>query len=142
MKAIMRESGAIYGGEMSAHHYFRDFMYCDSGMIPWLMVAELVSETGISLADLIADRKAKFPGSGEVNFKIADPAAAMTRVENALTTEAKSISRDDGLSMDFGEWRLNLRASGTEPLVRLNIEARGDTALVARKLNLLRELLG
>ena len=130
-KAVMREHGAVYGGEMSAHHYFRDFAYCDSGMIPWLMVAELVSTTGTSLADLIADRKAKFPASGEQNFTIADPAAALKTVETALASEAQQIEHFDGLSMDFGDWRLNLRMSGTEPLVRLNIETRGDEAAVA-----------
>jgi len=130
-KAVMREHGAVYGGEMSAHHYFRDFSYCDSGMIPWLMVAELVSTTGTPLADLIADRKAKFPASGEQNFTIADPAAALKIVETALASEAQQIEHFDGLSMDFGDWRLNLRMSGTEPLVRLNIETRGDEAAVA-----------
>lgn len=130
-KAVMREHSAVYGGEMSAHHYFRDFSYCDSGMIPWLMVAELVSTTGTSLADLIANRKAKFPASGEQNFTIADPAAALKSVEADLAAEAQHIEHFDGLSMDFGDWRLNLRMSGTEPLVRLNIETRGDEAAVA-----------
>ena len=141
-KAVMREHSAIYGGEMSAHHYFRDFSYCDSGMIPWLMVAELVSTSGSSLADLIADRRAKFPASGEQNFKLADPAAAMKFVETTLKSEAKKIEHFDGLSMDFGNWRLNLRASGTEPLVRLNIETRGDEAAVAVHLKRVKTLLG
>lgn len=140
-KAVMREHGAIYGGEMSAHHYFRDFAYCDSGMIPWLMVAELVSTTGLSLADLIADRKAKFPASGEQNFELKDPAAAMEHVENSLKSEAVEIEHFDGLSMDFDSWRLNLRASGTEPLVRLNIETRGDEAAVAVHLAQVKSLL-
>jgi phosphomannomutase len=140
-KAVMREHGAVYGGEMSAHHYFRDFAYCDSGMIPWLMVAELVSTTGTSLADLIADRKVKFPASGEQNFTIADPAAALKTVEAALESEAQQIEHFDGLSMDFGDWRLNLRMSGTEPLVRLNIETRGDEAAVASHLKRVVSLL-
>jgi len=130
-KAVMREHSAVYGGEMSAHHYFRDFSYCDSGMIPWLMVAELVSTTGTSLADLIASRKTKFPASGEQNFTIEDPAAALKIVETTLEGEAQNIEHFDGLSMDFGNWRLNLRMSGTEPLVRLNIETRGDEAALA-----------
>lgn len=134
IKAAMREHNAIYGGEMSAHHYFRDFMYCDSGMIPWLMVAELISVSGTSLADLVADRQAAFPGSGERNFTIKDPAAALASVEVALAEQAHTVAHDDGLSMDFGDWRMNLRMSSTEPLVRLNIEARGDAALVERKL--------
>ena len=140
-KAVMRKHSAIYGGEMSAHHYFRDFAYCDSGMIPWLMVAELVSTTGTSLADLIADRKAKFPTSGEQNFTLDDPAAAMQLVEASLKLEAKKIEHFDGLSMDFGDWRLNLRASGTEPLVRLNIETRGDETAVAHHLKRVKSLL-
>lgn len=141
-KATMREHKAIYGGEMSAHHYFRDFAYCDSGMIPWLMVAELVSTVGLPLADLIADRKAKFPASGEQNFTLKDPEEAMKFVESALESEAQEIEHFDGLSMDFGNWRLNLRASGTEPLVRLNIETRGDEAAVAVHLQRVKTLLG
>ncbi len=134
MKAEMRKQNAVYGGEMSAHHYFRDFMFCDSGMIPLLMVAELISTTGIHLADLISGRKAKFPASGEQNFTISDPAAALKNVETALASEAIEIAYSDGLSMDFGDWRLNLRPSGTEPLVRLNIESRGDPVLVQNRL--------
>lgn len=140
-KAVMRKHSAIYGGEMSAHHYFRDFAYCDSGMIPWLMVAELVSTSGSSLAELIADRKAKFPTSGEQNFTLTDPEAAMKLVESTLKSEALEIEHFDGLSMDFGNWRLNLRASGTEPLVRLNIETRGDEAAVAVHLQRLKTML-
>lgn len=131
IKSEMRKHNAIYGGEMSAHHYFRDFMYCDSGMIPWLLVAEVVSATGKTLADLIADRKAMFPGSGEMNFTIDDPATAIAAVEFALESEAKAIYHNDGLSMDFGDWRLSLRSSSTEPLVRLNIETRGNKDAVA-----------
>lgn len=142
IKAKMRETNAVYGGEMSAHHYFRDFMYCDSGMIPWLLVAELVSSTGKPLADLIDGRKALYPASGEVNFTIKDPAAALKSVETALTPDAILVQHDDGLSMDFGSWRLNLRPSGTEPLVRLNIETRGDSAAVAKHLATVVALLG
>ncbi len=142
IKAAMREQNAIYGGEMSAHHYFRDFMFCDSGMIPWLMVAELISVTGTSLADLVVERQAAFPGSGERNFEIDDPAAALQKVENVLRGEARAITHDDGLSMDFGNWRMNLRSSSTEPLVRLNIESRGDAALVEQKLAEVLEILG
>ncbi len=141
IKAAMREQNAIYGGEMSAHHYFRDFMFCDSGMIPWLMVAELISVTGTSLADLVVERQAAFPGSGERNFEIDDPAAALQKVENVLRGEARAIAHDDGLSMDFGNWRMNLRSSSTEPLVRLNIESRGDAALVEQKLAEVLEIL-
>lgn len=125
-KSTMRKHNAIYGGEMSAHHYFRDFMFCDSGMIPWLMVADLVSANGKTLADLINSMKSEFPASGERNFNIDDPKAAIAKVELALTPEAVAIEHFDGLSMDFGEWRMNLRSSSTEPLVRLNIETRGE----------------
>ena len=140
LKASMRENNAVYGGEMSAHHYFRDFMYCDSGMIPWLLIAELVSTTGLSLADLVRDRMAKFPTSGEINFTIEDPISAIQQVEDALKNGAE-ISYADGLSMDFGDWRLSLRSSSTEPLVRLNIESRGKPALVAAQVKIVTELL-
>ncbi|WP_045388003.1 phosphomannomutase/phosphoglucomutase [Falsirhodobacter sp. alg1] len=128
MKRAMRDHDAVYGGEMSAHHYFRDFAFCDSGMIPWLMVVELMSRTGMPLADLVAQRRAAFPSSGEINFRVADVTAAVDRV-----TAAYQGQRDDtdGLSMDMGSWRFNLRASNTEPLLRLNVESRGDAALVA-----------
>ena len=131
IKQAMRDENAVYGGEMSAHHYFRDFVYCDSGMIPWLLVAELVSRHG-PLADLVAHRKASFPSSGEINFTLEDPKAAITRVRTAFKHEAISIDEMDGLSFDLGEWRFNLRSSNTEPVVRLNVEARGDVELVAQ----------
>ena len=141
IKRVMRETNAVYGGEMSAHHYFRDFMYCDSGMIPWLLIAELVSTTGTPLGDLVKARQARFPASGEINFTIADPAQALSSVEATLAGEAIEISYADGLSMDFGQWRLSLRRSGTEPLVRLNIESRGDAALVRQQLSRVKSLL-
>ena len=130
IKQAMRDENAVYGGEMSAHHYFRDFVYCDSGMIPWLLVAELVSRHG-PLADLVAHRRAAFPSSGEINFTLADPKAAIARVRAAFETEAISIDEMDGLGFDMGDWRFNLRSSNTEPVVRLNVEARGDMDLVS-----------
>jgi phosphomannomutase len=130
MKRALRDHNALYGGEMSAHHYFRDFMACDSGMIPWLLVAELISTTGTSLADLTAPRIAAFPSSGEINFAIPDPKSAVTRVRTALAPSASSIGETDGLSLTFADWRLNLRQSNTESLLRLNVEARGSRALV------------
>ncbi len=141
IKALMRESGAVYGGEMSAHHYFTDFMRCDSGMIPWLLIAELVSTSGKGLGALVQARQARFPTSGEQNFTIADPAAALKMIEAALGPEADEISHADGLSLDFGAWRMNMRPSGTEPLVRLNIESRGDAALVAQQLAKVKALI-
>lgn len=131
IKQAMRDETAVYGGEMSAHHYFRDFVYCDSGMIPWLLVAELVSRHG-PLADLVADRKAAFPSSGEINFTLGDPKAAIARVRSEFEPGAISIDEMDGLSFDMGDWRFNLRSSNTEPVVRLNVEARGDAELVAK----------
>jgi phosphomannomutase len=131
LKAAMRREGAVYGGEMSAHHYFRDFMSCDSGMIPWLLVAGLIADSGNSLADMAAALRRNYPSSGEINFTVADTAAMVARVRADLAPEARHEDWTDGLSLDFGDWRLNLRASNTEPLLRLNVEARGDAALVA-----------
>lgn len=130
-KQALRDTGAVYGGEMSAHHYFRDFMACDSGMIPWLLVAELMGRSGRSLADLLAEARAAFPSSGEINFRVPDVAAAVARVEAALT--GAEVDRLDGLSLSFPDWRVNLRASNTEPLLRLNIETRGDAVGLARR---------
>jgi phosphomannomutase len=133
LKAKMREVDAVYGGEMSAHHYFRDFMYCDSGMIPWLLVAEHVSRTGRSLGDLVAGARAAYPSSGEINFRLADADAARAAFEAAYTGAAREVDRLDGLSLTFEGWRANLRASNTEPVLRLNVEAAGDARLVAAK---------
>ncbi|MCB1406806.1 MAG: phosphomannomutase [Rhodobacteraceae bacterium] len=135
IKQSMRDHGAVYGGEMSAHHYFRDFVHCDSGMIPWLVLAELISRKG-SLADLIATRRAAFPSSGEINFHLDDPKAAIARVRAAFEPQAKGIDETDGISLDMGDWRFNLRSSNTEPVVRLNMESRGqalDAPLAAIK---------
>lgn len=131
VKAAMRESGAIYGGEMSAHHYFRDFMACDSGMIPMLLILELMARRGIPLAELVAARRAAYPSSGEINYRVADAGAAIAAVEAALTPEATARDDTDGLSLVFDGWRMNLRRSNTEPLLRLNVEAQGDSARVA-----------
>jgi phosphomannomutase len=131
IKARMRETGAIYGGEMSAHHYFRDFMACDSGMIPWLKVMEGMSVMGLPLSRMVDRMRAAFPSSGERNYKVADPAAAIRMVEETYSAAAVAIDRLDGLSLDMGAWRMNLRASNTEPLLRLNIETRADATLLA-----------
>jgi phosphomannomutase len=130
LKAAMRREAAVYGGEMSAHHYFRSFMGCDSGMIPWLLLAGLISQRGTSLSDMAKTLRQDFPSSGEINFSVPDPVAMVARVEAALGPKARGIDRLDGLSLDFGDWRANLRASNTEPLLRLNVEARGDRGLV------------
>ena len=130
LKQALRDSGAVYGGEMSAHHYFRDFACCDSGMIPWLLVAELLGRSGQSLASLLAERRAAFPSSGEINFTVADTARSIARIEATYAPRATSRDDTDGLSLDFGTWRLNLRASNTEPLLRLNVESRARPDLV------------
>ncbi len=130
LKRKMRETGAIYGGEMSAHHYFRDFAYCDSGMIPWLLVVELLSRKRTTLSALLSERMRAYPSSGERNFRLSDPDAAIARVVAAFEPAARSRDELDGISLDFGDWRFNLRRSNTEPVVRLNVEARGDAALV------------
>ncbi|MDQ7775125.1 MAG: phosphomannomutase [Paracoccus aminovorans] len=133
VKRAMRESGAIYGGEMSAHHYFRDFHFADSGMIPWLLVVELVSRKGTSLGQLLAARMRAFPSSGEINFRLADPAAAIARVVGHFAPQAMRRDDTDGVSLEFADWRFNLRSSNTEPVVRLNVESRGDAGLVAAR---------
>ena len=133
MKERMREVDAVYGGEMSAHHYFKEFAYCDSGMIPWLLIAGLMSRTGQSLGELVAAREAAFPCSGEINREVANPAALLAAVEAYYATDALGVEKLDGLGVEFAEWRFNLRMSNTEPVVRLNVESRGDQALMAEK---------
>lgn len=141
IKQVMRETGAVYGGEMSAHHYFRDFMACDSGMIPWLLVIELMSRRGVALADLVESRRTAFPSSGEMNFRVDDVPSAIARVEATYAPAAMSRDDTDGLSLAFDTWRFNLRASNTEPLLRLNVEARGDAALLAEQVARIRNLI-
>ncbi len=132
MKERLRREDAVYGGEMSAHHYFRDFAYCDSGMIPWLLVAELISRSGRTLADLVDARMAAFPCSGEINYRVPAVAPVIERVLAHFRPHDPEIDRTDGISLEFPDWRFNLRASNTEPLLRLNVEARGDAATVSR----------
>ncbi len=133
IKERMRAEDAVYGGEMSAHHYFRDFAYCDSGMIPWLLVVELLSVSGKTLSQLVDDRMLAFPCSGEINTKVSDPVALLKAIEAHYQGAAGSIDHTDGLSMSFPEWRFNVRMSNTEPVVRLNVESRADTALMQAK---------
>jgi phosphomannomutase len=133
IKQVMREVDAVYGGEMSAHHYFRDFAYCDSGMVPWLVMGQLLSETGQSLSSLVGERMRLFPASGEINSKLADASAAIEAVTARYTPNALGVDYTDGLSVEFKEWRFNLRSSNTEPLVRLNVESRGNAALMNEK---------
>ncbi len=133
IKERMRLEDAVYGGEMSAHHYFRDFFYCDSGMIPWLLIAELVCLRKQTLSSLVKERIAAYPSSGEINNKLADPKAAIARVFSSYQHQALVIDETDGISMEFDSWRFNLRSSNTEPVVRLNVEAKADQALMEEK---------
>lgn len=143
IKQVMRETGAIYGGEMSAHHYFKEFFYCDSGMVPWLLLIELLSVTGKSLAELVDDYIIAHPSSGELNFKLGqtDAATISQGLEDKYSVLNPAKNTLDGLSLDFGDWRFNLRSSNTEPLIRLNIETRGDASLLDAKVNEIMALL-
>lgn len=132
IKEKMRKEGAVYGGEMSAHHYFRDFSYCDSGMLPWLLVLELICRAGKPLSELMAERIARYPISGEVNSTVADAKAVMEAVE-AKYGPSGAVTKVDGLSVEYPDWRFNLRMSNTEPVIRLNVEARQDKALLEEK---------
>jgi phosphomannomutase len=133
IKQVMREHDALYGGEMSAHHYFRDFYYCDSGMVPWLLVAQIVSQSGKSLASLVDAQMAAFPASGEINRKVPDAPSAIRTIKEAYQAGASLIDETDGVSIEFPDWRFNLRASNTEPVIRLNVESRGDAGLMRDK---------
>jgi phosphomannomutase len=133
IKERMREENAVYGGEMSAHHYFREFAYCDSGMIPWLLVAELICTTETPLSKLVAARINKFPASGEINNVIKDPKTAIERVLSYYEKSASNVDYTDGISIEFEDWRFNLRSSNTEPVVRLNVESRQDISLMEVK---------
>ena len=133
IKQKMREVDAAYGGEMSAHHYFRNFAYCDSGMIPWLLVLERMSITGKSLSTMVGERMKAFPASGEINRKLKDAKASIAAVRARYEPEARLLDLTDGLSLEFDDWRFNLRSSNTEPLVRLNVESRGNETLMRDK---------
>ncbi|MDN3649331.1 phosphomannomutase CpsG [Reinekea marina] len=133
IKERMRKEDAVYGGEMSAHHYFKDFAYADSGMIPWLLIIDLLSRKQTTLKALVEERMAKFPSPGEINSKVADADEAMSRVESEYKEGAISVEKVDGLSVEFADWRFNLRKSNTEPVIRLNVETRGDRDLMDEK---------
>ena len=140
-KRTMRQANAIYGGELSGHHYFRDFYFCDSGMLPWLIIWEIVSKQKISLSKLISGRDDLFPSSGEINFNLSNPSISFEKVKEAYKSTATKIDMFDGLSMTFKNWRFNLRVSNTEPLVRLNVETRGNKDLLTRKVKELTKIL-
>ena len=141
IKSTMRSSDAIYGGEMSAHHYFREFMYCDSGQIPWLLVLDAMRRTRKNLSELVAKMRENFPSSGEINFKVQDTNHVIDDIRKKYGKEAKNIDTFDGLSMAWDRWRFNVRASQTEPLLRLNVETRGDPNLLSDKVCELTKLI-
>jgi phosphomannomutase len=137
----MRAEDALYGGEMSAHHYFRDFAYCDSGMIPWLLVAQLLSSTEAGLSSMIAERIERYPVSGEINRRVHDPLAAIQAVRARFEATALRVDETDGVGLEFPDWRFNLRMSNTEPVIRLNVESRASVALMKRRTREILELL-
>jgi phosphomannomutase/phosphoglucomutase len=142
IKERMRLEDAVYGGEMSAHHYFRDFAYCDSGMIPWLLIAERICRTGRTLAELVDERMAAFPCSGEINYRVKKVEPVIEQVLAHYGPQNPRIDRTDGISLEFPDWRFNLRPSNTEPLLRLNVETRADAAAISRHLAELESLIG
>ncbi|MEZ9176650.1 phosphomannomutase CpsG [Vibrio kanaloae] len=133
IKERMRKEDAIYGGEMSAHHYFRDFAYCDSGMIPWLLVTELLSVKSMKLSETVSERISAYPSSGEINSKLDNPQESIAKVLESYQSDALVFDETDGISLEFADWRFNLRSSNTEPVVRLNVESRGNIALMEEK---------
>ncbi|MGE4317485.1 MAG: phosphomannomutase [Deferribacterales bacterium] len=141
IKERMRKEDAVYGGEMSAHHYFKNFAYCDSGMIPWLLVASLISSKGVNLFELVKHYVLEYPVSGEINSEVSDPKCVMEQVAAIYGKDALSVDRTDGLGMEFDNWRFNLRMSNTEPLIRLNVESRGDEQLMKTKTSELLSLI-
>jgi len=142
IKERMRMENAVYGGEMSAHHYFRDFAYCDSGMIPWLLVAEILSTSGRPLSALVRDRQAAFPVSGEVNRRVAEAKAVIAKVEEFYANTPGEKDYTDGLSFSAANFRFNIRSSNTEPVLRLNVETRANPGLLAEKTAELLSLIG
>ena len=142
IKQTMRENDALYGGEMSAHHYFRDFSFADSGMIPWLLVAQELSLTGKPLSSLVAERIEKYPCSGEINREVNNPDQAIENVKQAFIGEATDVNEIDGISLEFDHvWRFNVRKSNTEPVVRLNVETAGNRKLLDEKTERILDIL-
>jgi len=133
IKEKMREVDGVYGGEMSAHHYFREFSYADSGMIPWLLVAELICRSGKPLSELIGDRQDRYPTSGEINRTVRDAQGTLETLRDHYSLDAVGVDDTDGYSFEFPEWRFNIRMSNTEPVVRLNVESRNDPGLMTAK---------
>lgn len=142
IKERMRLEDALYGGEMSAHHYFRDFAYCDSGMIPWLLVASLIVQSGMPLSQLVRERMERYPVSGEINRHVCDASDVLARIRDIYGPTAIAVDETDGLGFEYADWRFNLRSSNTEPVMRLNVESRGDRKLMERRTAELLALIG
>ncbi|MFT5209986.1 MAG: phosphomannomutase [Flavobacterium sp.] len=142
IKERMREEDAVYGGEMSAHHYFKDFSFCDSGMVPWLLVTGLMISQDKTLSDLVDERMKAFPASGEINRRIENAVEILSSIENEYTSSCISVDHTDGLSMEFELWRFNVRVSNTEPVVRLNVESRANSDLMEEKTRELIHMMG
>lgn len=141
IKERMRQENAVYGGEMSGHHYFRDFFYCDSGMIPWLLVIEMLSQSGETLSKTVADYVNAYPSSGELNVRLEQPQQVIASILSRYEQDALVVDKTDGVSVEFAQWRFNLRLSNTEPVVRLNVETRADPQLLRQKTDELMQLL-
>ena len=139
IKQKMREVNSIYGGEMSAHHYFRENSYSDSGMIPFLLIMQLMSEENKTLGDLVEEMIANYPCSGEINSTISDPSGKIKEIEKLYT--GGKVDKTDGLSVEYDDWRFNLRMSNTEPIIRLNVESKGDVLLMEEKTKELLEVI-
>jgi phosphomannomutase len=133
IKERMRSEDTVYGGEMSAHHYFKDLFYCDSGIIPWLLIAEMLSVKNLPLSTLVEQRIAAFRSSGEINRKISDPKVVIEKITSVYSQGVLVIDYTDGISIEHAQWHFNLRSSNTEPVVRLNVESCGDVALINKK---------
>ena len=133
MKETMRRVRGIYGAENSAHHFFRDFSYCDSGMIPWLIVAEIMSEKGKHLGGLVEEMEEEFPCSGEINLTVKDSDFILEQVKEKYGKGASRVDLIDGVGIEYDNWRFNLRPSNTEPLIRFNMETKGDRKLLEDK---------
>jgi phosphomannomutase len=142
IKERMRSENAVYGGEMSAHHYFRDFAYCDSGMIPWLLVTELLSRSGKRLSQLVGERIQAYPCSGEINYRVNNVSQTIENVLQHFHEQSPIIDRTDGVSVEFSDWRFNLRGSNTEPLLRLNVETRRNPEAMKAHVHELAALIG
>ena len=133
IKKSMRDNDAVYGGEMSAHHYFRDFYYCDSGMIPWLLILEMISKEKMPLSQMIQKYREKYPVSGEINLKVTNTKTIIDSIKEYYLDDALGLDETDGVGMEFEKWRFNLRASNTEPLIRLNVESNSNESLMNEK---------